>query len=362
MTYFFINSSFTMKLKLRTFNLLKSFFRLSFSKAKFSLKIRLFIYAFVFIFMLSDLLLLNSYIFNNIDFNVKDLISHMIPEGQATSGTDIPTDPARLWPAGVPQSLATVGAGLAVFNTLVKVGACNPRLRVLASLGAAGVTASTITYHSSIEHSIGFNRFMFGITESAHTGRWPSIDQILSNRVEQNKLDEFVAKAMQKADPNQVSSTIEEVTQKIGPVNNYTPDSTDNLTDQLMDTFFRVVTTVLKPEHVEGYFDDLVGQQIIIQIILLLMVISILLLFLFLLLNILFILYKDAILSKVENKFIKLYLKYQVIMSRLALIYTPLLIIFGLFVLIHGFSFMITHPIPYGSLNIDLHTYVSSKN
>ena len=74
-----------------------------------------------------------------------------------------------------------------------------------------------------------------------------------------------------------------------------------------------------------------------------------------------FVLNKDKILNKFDNKFIKLYIKYQSFLAKLSLIYLPVFILVGLLILCHGFYFLIKYQIPYESLNIDLHTFVSSK-
>lgn len=51
---------------------------------------------------------------------------------------------------------------------------CRPRLRVIASVGAAGVSSGTMAYPSSIENPLGFNRFMYSVTEYSRTGLWPT--------------------------------------------------------------------------------------------------------------------------------------------------------------------------------------------
>ena len=95
--------------------------------------------------------------------------------------------------------------------------------------------------------------------------------------------------------------------------------------------------------------------------ILFVLVISLILLFIFFLVNNIFYLNKDKILNKFENKFVKLYVKYQSFLAQLSLIYLPMLIIIGLFVLAHGLYFLITHQIPFDCLDIDLHSFVTSK-
>ena len=129
-----------------------------------------------------------------------------------------------------------------------------------------------------------------------------------------------------------------------------------------MDTNFRTTISNLKPVYVEEHFYGLIGQQIIIHIILFVLVISLILLFIFYIINNLFLLNKDKIINKFDNKFIKLYIKYQLFLAKLSLIYLPIFILVGLLILCHGFYFLIKYQIPYESLNIDLHTYISSKS
>ena len=102
--------------------------------------------------------------------------------------------------------------------------------------------------------------------------------------------------------------------------------------------------------------------QIIIHILLFILVISLISLFIFYIINIIFLFNKDKILNKYNNKYIKFYIKYQSFLAKLSLIYLPLIILFGLILLSHGLFFLITHQIPYESLNINLHTYISFYN
>jgi hypothetical protein len=126
-----------------------------------------------------------------------------------------------------------------------------------------------------------------------------------------------------------------------------------------MDIFFYNITQLLKPIHVEGYLDDLIGKQIINHILIFILVISLIFLFIFYIINNIFILKKDQILNKFINKYIKFYIQYHSFFAKLSLIYLPILILIGLLILTHGFYFLMIHKIPYDSLDIDLHTDVS---
>jgi len=91
------------------------------------------------------------------------------------------------------------------------------------------------------------------------------------------------------------------------------------------------------------------------------MVVSLIVLLILFLFIILFLLNKEYILSKFNNKLIKLYIKYQILLSKISFILLPILIIFGLIGILIILHYIITHPIPFDCLNIDLYTYVSTK-
>jgi hypothetical protein len=96
------------------------------------------------------------------------------------------------------------------FTALGKVAGCSPRLRVLATLGAGGVTSSHIMYHSAMENSIGFNRFMFSFHEYRATGKWlrqPSFDE-MATRSEPSKVQSFLDSAAKEADLNIVNNVV----------------------------------------------------------------------------------------------------------------------------------------------------------
>ena len=313
------------------------------------------IYLLLLVLKIFDLFFFYMFNLNIVDYSITKL--NVIPDGNPS---DVHSDPVRCWPSGVPQSISVIGTGLAVFTALSKVSNCTPRMRVLSALGAAGVTSTQIVYHSAIENSVGFNRFMFGWTIYKETGVWPSIDEI-SRRTSNSNTEEWSQTAIKNADSNIVNNTVEEVKNILDKSSKFLPDNYDELVNKFLDTIFSSVTSILKPVEVQGYFDDLIGQQIIIHIILFVLVISIIFLYLFLIINITLILNKDRILNKFNNKYIKYYIKYQTFLAKLSLIYVPILMLSGLLVLTHGLYFLITHQIPYESLNMDLHFYTSSK-
>lgn len=119
----------------------------------------------------------------------------------------------------------------------------------------------------------------------------------------------------------------------------------------------QILIDFVRPVPVEGYLDDLLGQQLFIHFLLIIIVVSLIFLFsVFLFIQIL--LYnKDYILKRFNNKFVLFYIKYQILLSKISLFILPVFIMFGLIELFIGLYFIITHPIPYDLLPVDLHFY-----
>ena len=51
-------------------------------------------------------------------------------------------------------------------------------MRVLASLGAVGVTGSGIAFHAILQNSVGFNRLIWALTENHRNKKFPSVDMV----------------------------------------------------------------------------------------------------------------------------------------------------------------------------------------
>ena len=301
----------------------------------------------------------------NISFCIMDIYSqyysvewyfNMMPGGDKNDS--YPMDPVRWWPSGVPQGWAIVGTALATFSVLNKIPGLNPRLRVLGALGSAGVTAAQINYHSAIENPVGFNRLMWGMTEYRRTGVWPSIDQVAS-KISDTQIKDFTSEALKHADQTKVSSVVKEVTG-----NGYFPFSNSDFSDlnkNLFDFIFKETMQILKPVQVQGFFDDLIGQRMFIEVILIILCISIILLFIFFMVNLILFLNKDKIIKAVDNKFITYYIKYQAFLSKITLFYVPIFIFIGLITLSHGLYWLVVNQIPYEDLGIDLHKFITSN-
>nr|UZS78016.1 hypothetical protein [Lentinula edodes] len=316
------------------------------------------IFKYIILFLiLSNILLFLFDIFSYFDYLwMKDLVSYVIPSGESSSSGNV--DPVRWWPSGVPQGWTIIGTGLATLAALSKMPGVSPRMRVLGALGASGVSAGSVTYHSAIEKPVGFNRFMWSLSKYQKTGEWPSIEQ--ANQVSQTSMDSFIKDSMKHVDGQVVDSVVSEVANKknLLPSSNF--DFSDFIT-RLSDLIFSESMKLLKPVYVEGFFDDLIGQRMFVEVILLIFAISIVFLFIVFLFNVIFLLNKDRIIKKFDNKFISLYVKYQSFFSKLTLLYIPIFIFIGLFGLCHGLHWLITNQIPYESLEIDLHKFVSSS-
>jgi hypothetical protein len=146
--------------------------------------------------------------------------------------------------------------------------------------------------------------------------------------------------------------------------NNFIPEDS-SLNDFILNKFFKLFELVmdyLKPVDVSGHLDDLIGQRIFIEFILLVMCVFVTLLFTIFIINIIYFLNKDKIIKLFNNKYINMLIKYQNFVIKFNLIYIPIFIGIGLFTILNGLIWLITHPIPYTSLDIDLHQFISSKN
>jgi len=333
----------------RTNNFPRFFYTLNLNKFLFNILIYLILFLILIniLFCLFDIYSLDRF----------ELFSNVLPQGDPND--QIPMDPVRWWPSGVPQGWAIVGTALATFSVLSKIPGVSPRLRVLGALGSAGVTASQVTYHSAVENSVGFNRLMWGLSEYRNTGVWPSVDQI-ANKINETQINDFTREAIKHADQSKITSVVNEIN---GTGNSFVPFSNSDFSDfinKLIDLIFKETMQLLKPVQVEGFFDDLIGQRMFVELILFILCISIVLLFIFFIFNLIFLLNKDKIIKKFDNKFLTFYIKYQAFLSKIALFYIPIFIFMGLFTLIKGLYWLVVNQIPYECLGVDLHKFISS--
>lgn len=251
-------------------------------------------------------------------------------------------DPVRWWPSGTPQTWGIMGAAAAVYKTFPG----SNRAKITAALATFGVTIPTVVLFHAVENPNGFNRLMYSMVEYKKTGSWPAT------------LPDQISDATLLTNPN-MKKAIEDAVKKIQETSSSNPSSSSSFlpSDNLFDSFLKYILDIFRPVPVEGYLDDLLGQQLFIYILLLIIVISLIIfLILFTFINIM-LHNKEFILKRFNNKYILFYLKYQQVLAKISLFVLPIIMMLGLIELFVGLHFLITHPIPFEELPIDLHTF-----
>ena len=144
----------------------------------------------------------------------------------------------------------------------------------------------------------------------------------------------------------------------------FLPIDFNNLLDNLFsnaearsfgDNLISHILYIFRPVEVTGYLDDLIGQQLFIHLLLFIIVISLIILLTIYICIKIMVNNKEFLLNKFNNKFILFFIKYQLMLAKISSFILPLMIMFGLFELTIGLYFLITHPIPYEKIGIDLH-------
>lgn len=189
--------------------------------------------------------------------------------------------------------------------------------------------------------------------EYKRTGNWPNPNTI-------NAIESTVESTLVR----EVSTEVTNVPGNAGATNNFLPNgnfSFDEIIQNLTDSIFKTVLNIFKPVDVSGHFDDLLGQQYIIIVLLLIVTISITILLTVYIFNNILLQNKDFIINRFNNRFILLYIKYVMFSAKLSLVFTPIIIYIGLFTMVVGLKFLVTHPVPYENLGIDLHTFLGKK-
>lgn len=249
-----------------------------------------------------------------VEFLLLDInfLTSVLPEGSSTDKPSAAMDPARIWPSGVPQSASIIGSALAVYATLIKLNV-NPRIKVLSALSAAAITTGNVIYHSALENSLGFNRFMFGLTKYNNQGNtWPSVE-VEAMKVSEETISKFAEEYMKKKIDETVLAKVKEVldSQSKSFISDI-PDFFSNLeVSKLADFFFNVVFTILKPVSATGFFEYLVGQHIIILISLLIIGVFTSILFIIFLVNLTIFINREYLINRFSNKWIRFYVTFQ---------------------------------------------------
>ena len=254
-------------------------------------------------------------------------------------------DPVRFWPSGTAQTWGILGAAATIYRSFPG----SRQAKIWLALSSLSVTIPLNVYFHAVENPNGFNRLMYSWVEHRRTGIWPAN---IPADVGENSIDTAITQSSREAQ-NAVNSAVNSNTFSVSDYSHILSKPEDIL---------GYILGFFKPVAVEGHLDDLVGQQLFIHFLLISVVIGLIIMFSFYL--VLHIVYynKDYILKRFDNsnRYIKLYLRYQVILSKISLIIIPMFILLGLIELFVGLHFLITHPIPYEELPIDLHTYIKT--
>jgi hypothetical protein len=210
---------------------------------------------------------------------------------------------------------------------------------------------------------------MFGVSEYHRTGRYPNIENL--ENAATDVVNKTAAEEIKNADNTIVNSIVNEAIDKNttttttsdNGVSNYLPDlDLNSFSNNIIDYMFNLFFSIIKPVHVTRYFDDLIGQHIAIEVILLYMLIFTSILFIAYIINVVLFINKNYILNSFDNKYIKLYIKYQTFLIKMSLITFPIFILISLFTLIHGLVYLLSHTIPFEQLGVDLHVLVTSES
>lgn len=322
--------------------------------------------------LLIDILYNISYIY---DINNIDLVRCMSTSSGSNPVVNSGQDPVRWWPSGVPQTWSIIGSSLAIYRFLP----LPPRLRAIYALGSMGITIPTMIIFNGIENPNGFNRLMYSFDYRLRTGVWPH-PSLVPNVVEDRYIDQvYRERTLQELqNANTINNNLVDNTSGLqgGPgssgagnsgsgfTSNFTGDqlpSGNDLINSMINKFFELFSHLFNPIISEGYLDDLIGQHLMFQMLILIVSISILLLIVVFLIISFFLKKKDYLMNKFDNKYIKMYLRYQFLIAKASYYIIPILIGIGLLDNIVMLYYMLTHPIPYHVIPVSLHIYVKGE-
>ena len=292
--------------------------------------------------ILNALLIIITYFFTDLKL---DIIMMVNDTSSSSVNNHTSQDPTRWWPSGTTQSWACLAAAVGAYRFTPG----SPRVKATVAMASLGVTVPMSVFSQVIENPNGFNKLMYSVSEWKRTGKWPLIpdNKVIGDR-DLNPIFNKASEEAEKQLSNQGNKFLSD-------------DSGSSIYQFITDQLNSFLLNIAHPVPVEGFLDDLIGQQLIIYILLLIVVISTIILFIVYLV-IHFMLYnKDYFVNKFNNKFIRLFIRYQLFLGKLSSFILPLFILCGLFQLLFGLHFLLTHSIPYESLGIDLHTYISNK-
>lgn len=362
---------------------------------KTCLEIALTLYFYFLLF--GGILCLIVYIFNYLNYNNSvDFLSMVDTNPNINNNNNVGfQDPVRLFSSsyrGV--QFGIIGSAVFAYN---KVSG-PPRVKVVAALSALGVSAGTSLYTIAVDNPVVFNSYMFSLSEYFNRGKWLNLigrvdlnnssnnsnvvnpNDVLSNVTSESlnnntmnnnielllkSLDQNKILNLKTEDQQQINNAINELTERLKKSNNKDTFLDDfNIFEYLnsvSDFLLEKIAIFFRFAPVTGQLDDLLGQQLVIFLCLFLIMFSVFVLILiYICLNIV-ILNQEYLINKFNNKYIKLYIKYQLFLVKISMIHIPITILVGILVILHGLHFLITHSIPYSDLGIDLSTVVSRK-
>lgn len=187
-----------------------------------------------------------------------------------------------------------------VYHVLSKDTRITPQARLIAGFGAAGFIAANIAFHAALEHSLGFNRFMFGITEYIRTSRYPSLELI----------------------------------------GNY-----NNLSNFLPDFDFTRILDLFSPVEHSIPLSTLINLHFRSLLCLFVIVFCMTFLFIYFCVNIFIIYNKDYLLGKVKNKYAIWYVKYVIFRSKVDIVILAIFILYSQCFMLYVLHYLIVHPI-----------------
>lgn len=330
---------------------MKTKLKIFFYSNKFKKLLELIFIISLYLLLFKYLLQISNYIYNYLylGLDLNTLCMHV--NSPTDNLTPNPQDPVNWRPFGLPQTLTILGTALGIY----RLSPGSPRIKSIIALGSLSVSIPLLVFNQAVENPNGFNKLMYSIMEFRRTGKWPKPNQMPS-LINDEQLNPIVNGSIQeKAEELTKSSN------NITGSNNLSKSFLDNNDENINSIIDIIMNNIFKPKPVTGYLDDLLGLQMFIYFLLIIVVLGIIILFVGFLFIILFLLNKEYILNKFNNKYILFYLKYQVILGKITFIIIPFFILFGLINLIIGLNYLITHPLPYEDLGLDLHIYINKK-
>nr|YP_009504993.1 hypothetical protein [Lyophyllum shimeji]AWW14112.1 hypothetical protein [Lyophyllum shimeji] len=308
--------------------------------------ILVFIITSIFMLVIQIIIILNIYYNSSFKFPILNV--------EPNNNTNGGQDPVRFWPSGVAQTWGMIATMIGLY----RLTPGSNRLKATAALGSLAVTVPSMIVHTAIENPNGFNRLMFSWSEYIKTGDWPAtVPAVVQDEQLKSILENALKNASATTELSSTSSTPSSSTGTATPSNYFLPEDF-NLDSFSLDYIYSFIATIFRPFPVEGFIDELLGQQLFIHLLLLVIVLgSIILLTIFIFINIL-LHNKNFILKRFNNKFILFYIKYQLILAKFSIIILPMFILLGLFNIALGLYFLITQAIPFEEIPIDLHTFV----